>query len=471
MTPSSTLARAQQALDEARPRGQADPSRPQFHFTPPAMWMNDPNGTIHYRGWYHLFYQLQPFHDRPPPDDDMYWGHARSRDLVHWEHLPVALAPAQEQGEGGCWSGSATVDGDGNLVLIYTSVPVTEPDRQPPFAQWGAVSQDGGLTFTRHKANPLLWLDDRLHLPGGPQTLFDWRDPFVFDYRDRRFMVVGNAGSEAGTPLFEAITDDLGQWVYRGKLCDISAECPNFFPLQDRFVYLLSPFGDVEYRIGTFDLADYRFNIEAAGLVEASGGYAQGFYASNVLWAPDGRCILVGWLGGFASGHGWNGCLTLPRVLSITEDLALRQHPVRELTQLRIREIQVPGFILNEARQVLTDVVGDQLEIKARLRRLGAEEFGLNLRCEPDGTSGVSIHVSPQGLQVAGQAVDLPRDDVLDLHVFLDRSVLEVFINDGQACVSRVINQSLFGQHLMVWSKGGMVAVEAMTAWPLRAIG
>lgn len=470
MTKPSLLERAQQSIEEAHPRAQADPSRPQFHFTPPAMWMNDPNGTIHYQGWYHLFYQLQPFHDHPPKDDDLFWGHARSQDLVHWEHLPIALVPDREHGEYGCWSGGATVDGEGNLVLIYTSVQGTDPDKRPPFEQWGAVSRDGGREFTRHAANPLLCLDDRLHLPQGPRVLADWRDPFVFDCQDRKFMVVGNAGPEAGTPLFEAVTPDLGQWVYRGQLCDISAECPNFFPLQDRFVYLLSPFGDVEYRIGTLDLAHYRFHIESEGIVEASGGYARGFYASNVLRAPDGRCILLGWLGGFEPGHGWNGCLALPRVLSISADLELRQHPIDELRQLRGKAIQVPGFILNEARQVLVDVVGDQLEIKVRLTRISAAEFGLNLRCEADGTYGVSIHVGPSGLEVAGKAMDIPLGDTLDLHVFLDRSVLEVFVNDGQACASRVIDQGLFGQHVMVWCKGGMVAMEAMTAWPLRAM-
>ncbi len=470
MTQSSTLDLAQQSLEAAQPRAQADPSRPQFHFTPPAMWMNDPNGPIFYRGWYHLFYQLHPYEDGPPKGDDMYWGHARSCDLVHWEHLPIALAPEHNRGEFGCWSGGASVDGAGNLVLFYTSVHGSDPDHRPAFEQWGAVSQNGGLDFTRHEANPLLKLDDRLCLPGGPAVLPDWRDPFVFDYQDRKFMVIGNAGPEAGTPLFEAVSDDLGQWVYRGQLCDVSAECPNFFPLQDRFVYLLSPFGDVEYRIGTLDLANYRFHTESEGIVEASGGYSRGFYASNVLQAPDGRWILLGWLGGFERGHGWNGCITLPRVLTITDDLELRQHPVQELEQLRQDLIQVPSFILNEARQVLADVVGDQLEIKARIRRLGAEEFGLNLRCEPDGTYGISIHVGPEGLKVGGQTVDVPLADTLDLHVFLDHSVLEVFVNDGQACASRVIQQNLFGEYVMVWCKGGMVAVESMKVWPLRAI-
>src|SRR5689334_21283590 len=107
-TADEALARATAAVQAAIPRAQADPARPIFHVMTPAQWMNDPNGPIFYKGYYHMFYQLHPFSDQ---DGQKYWGHVRSRDLVTWEHLPIALAPSADKGEEAIWSGSCTING------------------------------------------------------------------------------------------------------------------------------------------------------------------------------------------------------------------------------------------------------------------------------------------------------------------------------------------------------------------------
>src|SRR5580765_20545 len=113
------IARAMASVAEAAPRAEADPTRPVYHFRPPANWMNDPNGPIYHKGYYHMFYQHNPYGDKW---GNMHWGHARSRDLVRWEHLPIALWPSKEAGEEHVFSGCALINDQGQPMIFYTSI-------------------------------------------------------------------------------------------------------------------------------------------------------------------------------------------------------------------------------------------------------------------------------------------------------------------------------------------------------------
>src|SRR5437016_14293446 len=113
------LKKATQAVLDAIAAAEADPDRPVYHFHPPANWTNDPNGTIFYRGWHHLFYQLNP---SAPRGGNQHWGHARSRDLVNWEHLPIALWPLTDRGERAIFSGGAVLGPDKRPRIFYTSI-------------------------------------------------------------------------------------------------------------------------------------------------------------------------------------------------------------------------------------------------------------------------------------------------------------------------------------------------------------
>src|SRR5688500_14943861 len=156
-----------------------EPFRPQFHFTPAKNWMNDPNGLVYYKGEYHLFYQHNPFGDTW---GHMSWGHAVSRDLVHWEHLPVAI---REEGREAIFSGSAVVDKQNTsdlgtrkkppMVAIYTSA-YSDPNDQ---AQSLAYSTDRGRTWTKYAGNPVLDDDDP-----------EFRDPKVFWYEPEQKWVM-----------------------------------------------------------------------------------------------------------------------------------------------------------------------------------------------------------------------------------------------------------------------------------------
>jgi len=201
-----------------------EPYRPQFHFTPKSNWMNDPNGLVYLDGEYHLFYQYNPFGDQW---GHMSWGHAVSRDLVHWEHLPVAIP--EEKGVM-AFSGSAVVDvhntagfgqaGETPMVAIYTGY--READRNQ--AQYLAYSVDQGRTWTGYSGNPVLDIGSR-----------DFRDPKVFWYAPhQRWIMVLVLAAERKVSLYAS--PDLKQWEHLSDFGPAGAiggawECPDLFPL------------------------------------------------------------------------------------------------------------------------------------------------------------------------------------------------------------------------------------------------
>src|SRR5581483_6837180 len=172
----SDFAAAMQADISAIAVAASDPARPVYHFHPPANWNNDPNGTIYYRGRHHLFYQFNPYGS---VWGHMHWGHARSRDLVNWDHLPIALGPSEEKGEKHIYSGAAILAADGKPRLIYTSIGDRDPE------QWLASPLDDDLLmWKKSDRNPIL--TTAAH---GKLKVEDWRDPFMFKQGGRTYMV------------------------------------------------------------------------------------------------------------------------------------------------------------------------------------------------------------------------------------------------------------------------------------------
>jgi beta-fructofuranosidase len=223
-THAELTARADAAVAAAAPRAAQDPHRLAYHFMAPAGWMNDPNGLIHWRAAYHIFYQHNPYE---PGWGAMHWGHALSRDLVRYEHRPVALAPSEpyESPGGGCFSGSAVDDG-GTLTLIYTSTA----DHQ---AQSIATSADG-VHFEKYAGNPVI------PAPPPQGNGSDFRDPKVWRHDGAWWMVVGSRDGELGNVLLYR-SDDLRNWDFVSVLCQSDGtqgrmwECPDLYPLADRY--------------------------------------------------------------------------------------------------------------------------------------------------------------------------------------------------------------------------------------------
>ncbi len=170
-----------EGIDEAREAAEKCILRPIYHFLAPANWMNDPNGTLFYKGEYHLFYQLNPYKNKW---GRIHWGHAKSKDLVHWEHLPIALLPSRTKGERHCFSGCC-VDDDGRPTILYTKIGSIR-DVFTGAEQWLARGDENLRQWVKCEDNPVM--DDSLH---GDLKVRQWRDPYIWKQDGTWYCVLG----------------------------------------------------------------------------------------------------------------------------------------------------------------------------------------------------------------------------------------------------------------------------------------
>lgn len=460
------LARATAAVQAATPRAQSDPAHPIFHVTAPAQWINDPNGPIFHKGYYHLFYQLHPFSDK---DGTKYWGHVRSRDLVKWEPLPIAIAPSNDKGEEAIWSGSCTLNDQGEPMIFYTSIAQGKSAFDHA-EQWAAIGDDDLIHWKKSPANPVL--SEALH---GEKKIYDWRDPFVFHDGAKTFLVTGGhvaKEGDAAVNIYEAEDPALTHWKYRGVLFQIpgapTAECPNFFKLGDRWVLFVSPYGKVQYFVGDFDSATCRFTPRTHGLVD----YGPNFYAPNTMLLPDGGRLVWGWINGFPSGPGWNGCLSLPRQLSISQNGELKQVPAPELTKLRAEPVVWRDIHPETAGKTLALPQTNTLEILAEidLEKAQAVELAINNSSKDK----KPLVVTFDGAQLTVMDVKAPcplasSARTLNLRIFVDRSVVEVVANET-VWVTKTIPLLDANTSLKVRSDGGAANFKLVQVWPLKTI-
>ncbi len=462
---SENIRRAVQALEAAAPEVAQDPTRPGFHLLPPARWMNDVCGAFYYRGWHHVFYQHTPYADQWGTDNGVGWGHARSKDLIHWEHLPPALMPADGRDNRMDASGSAFFDGQGRPVLFFAKTP-----RSGPREQWAAVPADRPLVRWRRVDIGLA--PGQSGVPAGISRA--WADMFVFDAEGRVFAIFK---SSEGL-LVEAQNAELSQWQAVGRIQGVAGECPNLFPLDGRYVLIRSTY-PISYGVGDFCVNDFAFRLRGPirtldygyGPTQP-GPWSRGLYGTTAFHDAQGRTVLMGWVSGFQEGRGWNGCASLPRVLSLTDDDRLIQTPAPELAALRDRTSAWEGALDNAGR-VLPGVSGNMLEVQARFRPGSARTLGLKLRAEGRENAPIALRLADAELDVAGTRVPdaLSADGTLKLHLFFDRSVLEVFIDGGRKSVTKVAYPPE-GEELVVeaFAEGGAAEILSLAAWTIQSI-
>jgi sucrose-6-phosphate hydrolase SacC (GH32 family) len=374
--------------------------------------MNDPNGTIYHDGWYHVFYQHNPFGDGW---GFMHWGHARSRDLATWEQLPIALAPDIAAGEAHCFSGCIAPDADGSLRLLYTSVAF--PDRRPHL-QLSATPCDADLqTWKRHPGIAM-----HGHGPDG-------RDPFVLRWGGRTLALLGDGPRVL---LYEAEGGCLDRLDLRGTLHEEHSgmttfcECPNLLPVDGRALLLVSPTrrrelascAAVEWMLG--DLVDDRLRIERRGRLDLHDD----FYATNTLIDASGRHVVFGWVRGFRSGKGWSGCLAFPRLVESDPDAGIRQRPHPAVELLRRGEALRFAGRLGEA-----DLGDGDDAVDCELSADGP--FQIQLAGNTIAWDGAYLAVGGTTCAVAPQ--------VMRLRVLVDRTVVEIFADEGRLVVTRVV--------------------------------
>lgn len=486
------LAKANSAITAISKEVAQEPSRHKYHFMPPARWVNDPNGLIQFKGEYHLFYQYYPYGDRWGA---MHWGHAKSKDLVHWEHLPIALAPSEPYDldeRGGCFSGSAVND-NGVLSLLYTGTVIQ--NGQVIQTQCLATSTDG-IHFEKYEGNPVIALP-----PAAGSN--DFRDPKVWKHQDSWYMVVGSCKDGRGNALLYR-SSNLRQWEYINVLAESDGslgtmwECPDFFPLGNKHVLLFSPMGmgstKTVYLVGDMNYDTGKFTWDVQGEVDFGFDY----YAPQSLLDDKGRRIIIAWLNswdwmpwfkGFAppSLKGWCGSMSIPRTVELDVNGKLKFLPVAEITALREE-----GQIISE-RQIgkdveftLDDLNNESWELIAEfdLTSCEAEEFGFKLRVSADRTKETLLsylpaagilkldrsHTDGWSEGVCECRLDTTGQDKLKLHIFMDTSVIEIYADDGRM----VMTNNIFSQSdcvaTILFSRGGAVHLTSLKSWQLRPV-
>ncbi len=436
--------------------------RPAFHLSPRVGWMNDPNGFSYCKGAYHLFYQYYPYDSVWGP---MHWGHAVSRDLLHWEYLPAALAPDTAYDKDGCFSGSALELPDGRQLLMYTGV-VKEPRTDGGFQdiQTQCIAIGDGRDYEKYQQNPVL---DGGDLPeGGSRN--DFRDPKLWMEEDGTYRcVVGNCTGDKDGRILLYKSEDGIHWDFLSILAENKGrfgrmwECPDFFKLDGKYVLLTSPQDMMprgfEYHngngticlMGDYDEKTNTFIEEHNQAVD----YGIDFYAPQTIAAPDGRRIMIGWMQNWDTCNlrdterFWFGQMTLPRELSI-ENGRLIQKPVRELESLRGEEVRYENVVFTDTIR-LDGIRGRKMDMEIMLRPADPENIfhKFAVRFAQDETYHTSVSFRPlesvvkvdrkfsgsrraiihqRRSRVSG------RDGKLKLRVILDRFSAEVFVNDGE---------------------------------------
>lgn len=462
---------AMDAVEAARPKAEGDPNRPVFHFRPTAQHMNDVCGALHYKGWYHIFYQFAPYHSEGGVHTG--WGHARSRDLVYWEHLPIAIMPDGENGERLYASGSAVLDGKGNPIIFFGWTLQAVWDGTAKREQWAAVPVDDEL---------IEWRTMRIGLRPGESGVpadirFTWTDMFVFRSGERTFATFK---SSKGL-VCEALNPELTRWQAVGNLDGVIGECPNFFRLGTKWI-LIQSMSPISYQLGQFDPETIQFTADAPacpldygfGLQKPPSGSA-GLYGTTATVDDSGRTLFFGFISGFEEPRGWNNCMILPRVLSLDEDGGLIQTPVEELQRLRGKPVKFSGIGLDNESSRLAEISGDCLEIQMTLVPGENSTCGIRVRCGDDGNESIQIRAHRRCLNVAGTEVPNVHSgrthrDKIDLHLFLDKAALEVFIDGGRKTVTRAIQADPQNLGVEFFAEGGAAQLRDVTIWPTKRI-
>lgn len=455
----------QKARDfEAEAMKQISPKeRPVYHLTGGCGWINDPNGLSFYKGEYHLFYQYHPYSNEWGP---MHWGHVKSKDLLNWERLPVAMAPDKDYDGAGCFSGSALELKDGRHLLMYTGVqkfPETGEERQTQCIAFG-----DGVTYEKYEGNPVI-TPDMIPQGGRPS---DFRDPKIWQEEDGTFYAVMANMREDGNGqavLFKSA--DALKWEYVTMLDESSGkigkmwECPDFFELDGKQVLMLSPMAmepeDGIFHVGhgtvviagTYDKQNCRFEREYVQPID------QGidFYAPQTMLTPDGRRVMLSWMQAWSNskhvpdGAKYFGQMNVPRELSL-RDGQLFQNPVRELKSYRGTPVKYEKVSISD-EMVLDGIDGRVIDMTVTIRNMADfEEFVMKLAADDKHYTSVTFDPKKGTVTMdrshCGYLMDithkreiplLTNGEELKLRFIMDRFSVEMFINDGEQAVSMTI--------------------------------
>lgn len=425
-----------------------EPLRPQFHFSQQRGWNNDPNGLVYYDGEYHLFFQHNPY---GWGWDNMHWGHAVSKDLVHWEQLPIALYP-WTQAVAHCFSGSAVVDA-ANTAGFQTG---DEAVIVAAFTDTGcgealAYSNDRGRTFTYYAGNPVV--------------KHQGRDPKIIWYEPGEHWVMAVYTEQQGARAIAFYTSpNLKEWEYQSRL-DGYFECPEIFELpvdgdaaNTRWVVYAA---DAKYAIGRFD--GKTFTPEHEGKHQVHWG---AYYASQTFsGTPDGRRIQIGWGRIEMNGMPFNQMLTFPCQLTLCsteEGLRLLAKPIQEIERLHQQRHSLSAMQVAPGASVAVATSGRLFDVRAEFEVGKAPTFGLQI-----GDTKIVYEVAKA--ELLGMPLK-PVAGKIRLQILVDRSSLEICGNDGRVYQTRAFRSDAEIDSIQVFTSEAPVQLNSLDVYELKSI-
>jgi beta-fructofuranosidase len=484
---------------ESRKRQAADPYRPIYHFVSPESRLNDPNGLCYWQGNWHLFYQAYP-----PEDDRQHWGHAISKDLIHWQDLPYAIYPGPERA---VYSGTTLVE-DNRVIAMYHGTRVgnmVAVSDDPLLLNWEKVTGNAVIPIESNTGFPL------------PYRVFDpaiWKKDGIYYSLSAGRSATGPGGKEVRANfLFRS--KDLVRWEYlhefveddRFTLVGDDGACPYFWPIGDRHIMLFfSHMSGGQYLLGDYDTERDKFVVTNHGKFNFGAAVPSGVHAPSAT--PDGEggvIVIFNMNPGKPTGE-WNQVMSLPRRLTLLGKDEVGQEPVGDIESLRYDKQSVDPMTLPANKEiVLKNIKGNAMEIMAEIDVKDAPAFEINVLRSPkkeeytrivffrdrgfnavrEGTSTVqgahnsmitletahsSLHpdVRPRAPETA--AVLLEKDEPLKLRIFVDKSIVEVFVNGKQALAARVYPSKENSIGVSLRSQGKDSQLKSLDAWQMRSI-
>jgi beta-fructofuranosidase len=420
-----------------------DTQRPRYHAMPPRAWTNEPHGLVHWRGEYHLFYQKNP---DGPYWGHIHWGHMTSPDLLHWTEQPLALTPESGPDSEGCWSGSAIVVAD-KLHLIYTG----GDGKRSSICL--ATSEDG-IHFTKYPGNPVIETPPAIGFK-------EFRDPFIWKQGAEYRMIIGSGIDGVGGTALLYRSNDLTSWQFIKPLLigdkqssGVFWEMPIFVPIGTFHVLIVCEVpGRASYWVGTWADDEFRVFSNDPHRLDLFN-----HFLSPTPYIDDtGRVIMMGIVPDSRNSReawqaGWAHLYGLPRELTLDAQGVLQQRPFSGLQQLFTELVPAGPSILLTNDWHVCEGAGTCLKINATFERGRSQAVVIALRRSPDNQeisllryewdaqrltldrskSSLNPNVF-QNLQQASYGPSAPGQ--ITFEIFLDQSVLEVFI-DSRACFS-----------------------------------
>ncbi len=478
--------------------------RPQFHFSPEKGWMNDPNGLVYFKNTYHLFYQYFPDSTVWGP---MHWGHAVSKDLVHWKHLPIALYP---DSLGYIFSGSVVADknnasgfqngNDGPLVAIFTyhdmkKEKVGRIDRE---SQAIAYSNDEGNSWTKYTGNPVI-------KNKGDQ---DFRDPKVFWHEASSRWIMPLAVHDH---LEIYSSPNLISWVKESEFGSADGahggawECPDLFPLKtnegiEKWVLIqnidrgsISGGSGTQYFVGDFN--GKTFVNENSPKTILWIDYGADNYA-GVTWfgIPDSRRIFIGWMSNWddyatrVPTKNWRSAMTIPRELGLIktdEGLRITQRPIKELAQLWEKKIDISAQAFKDSLVIPNQSIQKEIELQFDLSQSTASTFGVIIGNKIkekviigydkakhevfiDRTKSGKIDFSKKFARK--HTAPYRAANLLKLHLFIDAASVELFVDEGQIVMTEIFFPNEDFSNLTLFSSGGSSSLLKGELYELKSI-